>query len=53
MKEYDELYEFDLTNDMFHDALQRLKVKHPDKYKFTIKSGKSLKNALFVIFKDV
>ena len=53
MKEIHEDFELHLTVDMMEKALQRLKLKHEEKYEFILKGGKSLKYALFALFKSV
>lgn len=42
-----------LTEVMFYEALQRLKYKHAQKYKFILKGGNALKNALFRLYKEI
>ena len=46
MAEYNPEYEYDLSEEMFNAALQRLKIKHAQKYSFILKRGKTLRNAL-------
>ena len=53
MEEFLKDYEFDLTNQMFSDALVRVQRKNPKKYSFILKGGQSLKDSLFFLFQCV
>ena len=53
MKEFKSESEMELSEDMFISALKRLKEKHSDKYRFILRGGKSLYDALFVLMKAV
>ena len=53
MKEYLPDYEYNMSREMFRDALVRLNKKNPDKYKFILKAGQSLTNSLFSLFQAV
>ena len=53
MKESVPEYENDLTHEMYTKALERLNKNNPDKYRFILRAGNSLKDAMFQLFKSV
>ena len=53
MKEREEEYEMCLTYDMYQDTLEELAKKKGEKYEFILKSGPSLKNAIYKLFVSV
>ena len=43
----------EMTEDQFNEALKVVASKHPDKYKYILRGGSSLKNAIFQLFSVV
>ena len=52
-RKHDSADEVDLNYTMFTSALQRLQIKHPEKYSFILKAGMSYKEVLFSLFKTI
>ena len=53
MTEYNDDDEYELSDEMFKNALQELSKKGSKKYDFILKSGGSYKNALLQLYKSV
>ena len=43
----------EFTNEHFEEVMEKLKKKSKEKYKFILKAGNSMKNALFRLFQNV